>query len=992
MTDSFEVILTHEHTDFDALASLLAASMLFPGALPVLPRRLNRNVQSFLENYRDELPFIHPRDVPRGQVSRAIFVDTNGANLVKGMDDETPRYVIDHHSRNTPLPDEWEAWTEAVGANTTMLVEKLMEKEEALTPVQATLLALGIHEDTGSLTYAATTERDANCLAWLLREDHQVDLTTVSRYLHFPLSRVQQQLLHTLQEQTEFLDVGRYTVLVAQAEALDFHDEFSALISRMRDVYEVDAVFLLFQKQKMVQVVARSTTDGIDVGKITRALGGGGHVRAAAAPVRNQSLPEVRERLIELLRRSQAAAPPVPAFPRSADEPVLVRQIMSLGAPQTLPPDMTVNDALVLMRRYGHEGFPVVRSAEPEHEHETGHTNGKGESAREELAQGAQPQLRPQRQLRAADLLGLVTRRELDRAYDHDLGNKPIRRFMRAGAVTIRPEQTVDELRALITGSGWGQIPVVEGTMDGSHDELGAHDENNGEPSAEKDTRRIIGIVTRTDLIRSGNQRVQPPYGVETVIRQLGRMLSPWHQFLLRLLGREAADLGYSTYVVGGFVRDILLNEDSPRALQLDVDIVMEGDAIRYARRIRSRYGGRMVEHRRFGTANWLLTDDEQPLDLEALEQARAAESVALDEGAAHEIAEKGLHLSDLPVHLDFVTARTEFYTAPTALPTVERGSIKLDLYRRDFTINTLAVCLNPGRWGELLDFYGGLHDLERGIVRVLHSLSFVDDPTRILRAVRYEQRFNFRIETRTLELLRDSLDLLARVSGARIRHELDRTLQEDEPEHALLRLDELGVLARLHPKLRAEPGIVPAFERLRAARSGRDESVPEVVQQPLRETAVERLYWGLLVYDVPAETDEVLVERLRMRRETQRLLAGLRTIQQHAEELTSDATPPSRHVAILERLAPEALAEAFLASEDEALCTTLVRFLSEWRHVSSLLNGNDLQRMNVPRGPVYSHILRSLRDARLDGEVDTCADEEALAQQLAREAAEGDA
>ena len=143
-----------------------------------------------------------------------------------------------------------------------------------------------------------------------------------------------------------------------------------------------------------------------------------------------------------------------------------------------------------------------------------------------------------------------------------------------------------------------------------------------------------------------------------------------------------------------------------------------------------------------------------------------------------------------LPAHLDFVTARTEFYTEPAVLPTVQQSSIKLDLHRRDFTINTLALSLNPDRWGELLDFWGGLNDLRAGLVRVLHSLSFVDDATRILRAVRYEQRFGFEIDARTLELLHDALELLDRVTPARIRHELERILQEERPELAMLRLD----------------------------------------------------------------------------------------------------------------------------------------------------------------------------------------------------------
>ena len=153
----------------------------------------------------------------------------------------------------------------------------------------------------------------------------------------------------------------------------------------------------------------------------------------------------------------------------------------------------------------------------------------------------------------------------------------------------------------------------------------------------------------------------------------------------------------------------------------------------------------------------------------------------------------RGVTATAAPESLDFVTARTEFYEHPTALPTIEQSSIKQDLHRRDFTINTLAVRLNPDRWGELLDFYGGTQDLEDGVIRVLHSLSFVEDPTRILRAARFEQRFHFRIEPRTEQLISDAVGLLERVSGERVRHELELIMAEAEPERVICRLAEMG-------------------------------------------------------------------------------------------------------------------------------------------------------------------------------------------------------
>ena len=215
-------------------------------------------------------------------------------------------------------------------------------------------------------------------------------------------------------------------------------------------------------------------------------------------------------------------------------------------------------------------------------------------------------------------------------------------------------------------------------------------------------------------------------------------------------------------YLVGGFVRDLLLDHPSQ-----DFDLVVEGDAIALAKALAHQYGGRVTSHSRFGTAKWHI--DKQEMD--KLHTGKASAEVRSDRFLP----------SDLPDSLDFVSARTEFYTYPTALPTVERGSIKLDLHRRDFTINTLALRLDGHHYGELHDYWGGLSDIRHGMVRVLHSLSFIDDPTRILRAVRFEQRFAFEIERRTRDLLMEGRSLINKVSGDRLRHELDHILSEQK-------------------------------------------------------------------------------------------------------------------------------------------------------------------------------------------------------------------
>lgn len=912
INNAHSVILTHERTDFDALASLLGAALLFPNALPVLPHQLNRNVREFLALYRNQFPFLQRKELPRTPVERVILVDTRSANLPKGVQDTTQFQVIDHHSFGSKVPADWEFWSEAVGANTTLLVEKLMERHHSITPVQATLLALGIHEDTGSLTYASTTARDVLALAWLMQPEHAVNLEVLREFLQHPLDSEQRSLLQILIDQSHFIEIDGHTVVIACAEAPDPESELSTLAHRLRNFHECDAVFMVVRLDDMIQMVARSSTDAIDVGEVARQLGGGGHARAAAASLHTFSLTQIADQIVRLLHQQERPT-------------INVGQIMSLGRPQMLAPTQSIDEAAVLMRRYGHEGFPVVEV---------------GIDGRDVL-------------------LGVITRREADRAMTHELGNATVRRFMQAGQFTAHPSDSIQQLRQLMIESGWGQIPVVD------------------------DEGAIIGIVTRTDLIKLWDDIPFPQQRRAEIDERLHNSLAPAQYRLLQRIGAEVEAMGFAVYVVGGFVRDLLVDEQfsvtsqRPSPQSVDMDIVIEGDAIALAERIQARYGGRIVLHRRFGTAKWLLHHTEQPVDVAAL-----LAPVASGTEGSEIVKERGRgaeeQMEELPEHLDFVTARTEFYTAPTVLPTVEQGSIKLDLHRRDFTINTLALCLNPDRWGELLDFYGGVKDLAEGVVRVLHSLSFVDDPTRILRAVRYEQRFDFQIESRTLELLHDAVVLLDRVTAARLRHEFERILQERTPEKALQRLTDLQILQQLHPDLTIDAQIIAHFVALRKLFT--TQQLPNI----LATEAVERLYWGLLARPLPAETHQILIERLGLRGETQRLMEGLCAIHEQIATLASPTLKPSTAVAILDQSTDAALALYIALDLEPSVTTVLQTYVNQWQQLRPSLDGRDLQELGIPRGPLYGQILGAIRAALLDGQIASRDEEIALAKAMA--------
>ncbi len=861
------LIITHDNADFDAIASLLGAAKLYPGALPVLPRRVNRNVRDFLHLYWDEFPLVWPQDVPTdrsSRVTRVTLVDSQHIPSLKGIDDKTQFHVIDHHALSRELPPGTMTTLHNTGATATLMIDEIQHQRIRLTPNEATLLLLGIYEDTGSLTYASTTPRDVRAAAWLMEQSASLDV--VRQFLNYPLSESQRNLYNRLADVFETHEIEGRTIMIAISQAEGYVEEVSTLAHKLRDLFEPDALFLVVGMDDHTQLVARSTTDAIDVGAIAAHFGGGGHPRAAAALIRHVDLPHIHDQLLDALHQHVRPS-------------TTVRQIMSHGV-RTLAPTDTVSEAAAMMARYGHEGFPVVEDGE---------------------------------------IVGVLTRREIDKAMHHKLGGTAIRQFMRKGRFFVTPQDSVEKVQDLMTREGLGQVPVIE----------------NG---------RITGIVTRTDLIQLWAEPLHPSRADEIAERLAIAVPKPLLH-LLREAGRLAAEQGDSLFIVGGFVRDLLLGTPT-----LDIDLVVEGDAIGLARQLARHHGGRVRSHQRFGTAKWLITD-----------------------------SQFSTPDSHIPPSLDFVTARTEFYEHPSALPEVERSSIKQDLHRRDFTINTLAVQLDPDCYGELLDFYGGENDLQRGLIRVLHSLSFVEDPTRMLRAARLEQRLGFRIEARTEELLRDALDLLDRVSGERVYHELHLIFQEAKPERALLRLDDLGVLHQIHPDLYVDDWVVQRFEEIRA---GLDNT-------PWARTQPEDIhYLGLLTFRLPPNKLDKIITRLRIRAEDASILQQVQTLKSHLPRLHRPCRP-SQLWQLLEPFTSETLLMGWLACEEETARAQLAQFQRELRGVEPIIDGHYLRReFNLRPSPLYRQILDHLRTARLDGQVITLTDEHVLVERWLKEQA----
>ncbi len=392
-------------------------------------------------------------------------------------------------------------------------------------------------------------------------------------------------------------------------------------------------------------------------------------------------------------------------------------------------------------------------------------------------------------------------------------------------------------------------------------------------------------------------------------------------QTLLSNIANLAASIGKPCYVVGGFVRDLLLGRPVN-----DLDVVVEGDAIKLGKKLVETYGGKLTPHFKFHTAIWHLPDSEDFVDL--------------------------------------ITARKETYDRPGALPSVTPSTIEDDLLRRDFTINAMALRLDGEGFGEILDPLKGQTDLERGVIRVLHPKSFGDDPTRIFRAIRYEGRYGFTLDTDTQALMNpEALKVLHSLSGERLRHELDLILDEPQSVQMLLRVASLGVLAAIHPKM-------PEFKA----------DYEDFLEMDMRlDVPADRRVMSYMLWFIDlAEADVILLaNRLDFTNELTLAVWAAAQLKRGLPHLVD--LRPSEWTYALEKLPLLSIYAVYLISRENSLLS----YISIWRHVKPQTNGDDLKKLGLQSGPRFGEILTELRSAWLDGVLSNKTEEEELLRSL---------
>lgn len=845
-----EVIISHVNLDFDGFASLLAAKKLYPEAKVVISDKQNAAVKQFLAIYRDSIDLAYDHTIEWDQVTHMILVDVASLQRVgdfaKTVDINQVRFTVyDHHPKTDDNVITDNETIEMTGAAVTLLIEEIIENKIEISSFEATVFGLGIYTDTGSFSFTNTTARDLKAASFLI--ENGMNLELINRFSDQMLFDSQQEIFNQLLINSHEVQIDGLNIMIATHEQKKFQGGLAILTRKLLETTGADAVIAIVEMQNRVYVVGRASSERINLLPLIYLFDGGGHEKAASATIKKGDFVQIQTVVSDHLKR--------------IIKPAITARAMMATPVKTIAPTMTIDEAKNLMFRYGHTGLPVVE-------------DGK--------------------------LIGMISRRDIDKASHHNLGHAPVKAYMTQQVITIRPTTSLEEIQNIMIKHDIGRLPVVE----------------NGQ---------LIGILSRTNVIeilhnQTLKEKLQSSAQVtpmNDVTEQMKAQLSEENYELLATIGRVADELRINAFMIGGIVRDILLAREND-----DIDIVVEGDGIDFANELATRFDGKVVTHENFRTATW-----EHPSGLK----------------------------------IDVTSSRIEYYDKPAALPHVEYSSLREDLYRRDFSINAMAIRLNESAFGELVDFFNGREDLEKKHIRILHNLSFVEDPTRILRAIRFEQRFGFTMDQETERLARTSIDKVASLSPTRISNELKAIFSEANPVEAMKRLFSLEFWQQLHIPKEEEVNILRHLDKFASTMEKLVGSCCLHKQKNYAYACTIAPFYR--ADDWQEKSSAFIIDRdnTNFLKECMSL-KGLFLLNTIADISFGDLHEQ------LKKYSFEAILYTCTAESDYG--DRLYTYLVARATLPELLNGGDLKALDIPVGPIYSRILLEIEKAYLNGKI----------------------
>lgn len=866
-----EIIVTHMNADYDALASMIAAKKLYPEAALVFPGSQEKNLRNFFLNSTFYLfNFVRLKQIDLEQVKRLILVDTRQKNRIKQFlkladRNDVEIHIYDHHPDSEDDLHGQVEFIQPVGATTTILIDILRSKGISLSPDEATIMSLGIHEDTGSFTFGSTKPADYRAAAWLLEQGANHNL--IADMLTRELTAEHIWLLNDLTKSARTYIIYDVEIVIAKVTSDEYFDDFAMLVHKFMEMENLNVIFALAQMGDKIYLVARSRIKEVNAADIALAFGGGGHPQAASASVKNKTLIEMERALLGLLRNR--IIPPKKA-----------RDMMSSPV-ISVDPEQTLQEAAITMTHYNINVLLVIDAKNV--------------------------------------LMGYITRQIVEKAVYFELGSIPVKEYMHIEFASVSPDAGLREVQDLIIKNKIRILPVV-------------------------DHAKVMGVITRTDLLNIlvGGPIIPVPdflYGSRRAARinrsknlsvLLKERLPRRVIELLKEFGKTADALGYHVYLVGGLVRDLFLKREN-----LDVDIVVEGDGIHFAEEFAKNQQIKLRSHYKFGTVILIFPDG---------------------------------------FKVDVATARIEYYESPAALPNVEESSLKMDLYRRDFTINTLAVKLNKAEFGQLVDYFGAQKDLKDKVIRVLHNLSFVEDPTRVLRAIRFEQRFGFKIEKLTLSLIKNAVNIncFKALSSRRFFLELKLLLMEHEPLLAIERLNESDLLQFVSPEIKWTKGKKGLLEEIKAVISWFDHLYLEEPYEPWK------VYWHGLTSNLNPKTLQQVAEHMQITdQKGPKSLTQMAAVDETLEKLYKFSG--SDHYALFKLLSQfdtDILLFMMAKAKNKSCKRYISIYFTRLKNIRGFLKGQDLKKLGFQPGILYKQIFETVLQARLNQVINTKEDE----------------
>ncbi|MDD3846034.1 MAG: CBS domain-containing protein [Syntrophorhabdaceae bacterium] len=854
-----KVITSHVNADFDSLSSMVAAKKLYPDATLVFPGSQEKTLRDFLIHstlYLFDIAKL--KKIEQDSVDTLVLVDTRDKTRIGDLakvaeNGKATIHVYDHHpdSENDVKADI--EIVRSVGATVTILISIIRERGIKLTPEEATIMMLGIYEETGSFRFSSTTVEDFEAASYLLSQGANINL--VSDMLVRELTPEQVFLLNDIIKNATVCNINGVDVVITEGSTEQYVGDLAVIVHKYRDMENVNAVFALFRMEDRIHIIGRSRIPEVDSGYVMSLFGGGGHKVAASSTVKEMTLPEAKERLIEILRNSV--------------KPLWKAKDIMFFPVKSVDSQSPIGEALSVLTKYNINAMPVLLKDR---------------------------------------VVGVITRQVAAKALFHKLENQPVDDYMFTEFRAVSPEDSIEAVKEKIIGGNQRFLPVVE-------------------------KNELKGAITRTDLLRILEDEIaktvleklefHDKYVQRKNVRKLmEERLDDKTMGKLVDMGNLADGMGFHCYLVGGFVRDLLLRNENN-----DIDVVIEGDGIAFAEAMVERFNARIRSHREFSTAKILFPDG---------------------------------------FKIDIATARLEYYRAPAALPTVEYGSLKLDLHRRDFTINTLAISLNRNTFGELVDFFSAQRDIKEKMIRVLHSLSFVEDPTRVFRAIRFEKRFGFKIGKQTLSLIKNAvkLNILDKMRGKRIWAELALILKEDAPEAVLGRLEDLGLLRFISPDIVFNREKEKLFTQIHAVYQWH-----EFLYQGKPIDKVQLYILGIVdnmkLSDVDAFAARMEISE-RFRKRTVENVEHLRvTMARFSHGMAG--IKKSEVYRLLDVLSREAMLFIMAKTRSQEIKKAISNYITHHDSYRPFTTGNDLKRLGVPEGPLYKAILEDLKDAKID-------------------------